>query len=218
LVTPNVAPKKMPAAMNITHLADALDCWKGWLITRALPELRDLRVLPMLTDAQAWTDDHHALYAKMMAVPASSILLRNVAFTHAARAEYFAQPELTASLGTDADLFVDPDTGIWRDRKWIKVANRDRSVRTSELASLLPAGSDRVVLVYRHGRERMPRFSEHLQAYAREAAGACVLGVRGGGVTAAFFSQSRQRLDRVRSALVREFFPCDDQRVTALLP
>jgi hypothetical protein len=205
-----------PHAMHIKHIADALDSWKGWLLSRALPELRELRVVPMLTDAVDWTAAHHRLYARMLGVPTTSILLRHVPFTHGERAAYFGKRQLIA-LGGDVDLFLDPDTGLWRDGKRVAPEDRCKFVKTGEIGRLLAPGANRTVIVYRQGRETMTDFSTHLQSHARFIGQCYALGVRGGSVTAALFSRSRHRLNRLRHLFVSEFEPCDEARVSAVL-
>lgn len=61
--------------MNLKHLGDALDFWKGGLIGRLEGVLNDGHILPMFTDApNAWTPDRLLLYAHLTGMDVSRIL------------------------------------------------------------------------------------------------------------------------------------------------
>jgi hypothetical protein len=202
--------------MNLGHLADALDSWKGWLIGSLRPLLRTLYVVPMLTDPNKWNARHFRLYAQVLRVPTSRIILRADLFTHDTRDNYFTHARLE-KLPQHLDLFLDPDTGIWGAPQRRPPDVRHRYVRTSELAHLLPNSSKRVIIVYRHGRETMDTLSQHVTSYATSVGNCFALAIRGGGVTAALFSRFRKRLNSFRRLLVSKFRPVQDERVSELL-
>ncbi|MGH6628181.1 MAG: hypothetical protein ACREB3_00445 [Burkholderiales bacterium] len=178
--------------MNLKHLGDALDHWKGSVI-ELIGEKR-LRVLPMLTDQDRWTSDHFNVYARLLRLKTQHILRRKVSFPGQTRSTYFSRLR-------EYDLFVDPDTGIASDKK-----RKKEHISPAEIASLLPRSSSRLLLIYqqRFQRKEMKETLKlvlsidslrELHRFAYDA----------GAVGMVFISRSRKRingvLSRVRSLL-----------------
>src|SRR5262249_1268988 len=120
-------------------------------------------------------------------------------------------------LDKETDLFIDPDTGIWGLNQVRPAAVRDRFVRTTELRELLPDGSNRLLLVYRQGREKKPTFRQHIPHYAHDIGKCWGLAFRGGGVTAAVFSKAQYRVNRIRHLLVATLGPVASHRVSVVI-
>lgn len=139
--------------MNLAHLGDALDFWKGGLFGILGKALNDMHVLPMFTDKNvhdAWTNGRIRAYASLLGVDEARILCSKISFPGAQRENYFQN----LRIGGDSDIFVDPDTGIEPDS-----GGDRRHIRQSEIEALLPSGSRRVLLVYQHS----PRKREWLK-------------------------------------------------------
>jgi hypothetical protein len=122
--------------MNLKHLGDALDHWKGSVMD--LVDDNNLRVLPMLTDQHRWTKNHFDVYAKLLRRKTNDILKKNVLFPCQTRSDYFTGlPEY--------DLFIDPDTGIASDKN-----RKKEHISAAEIASLLPRSSSRLLMIYQN--------------------------------------------------------------------
>jgi hypothetical protein len=123
--------------MNLAHLGDALDHWKGSLIE--LIGGRNVRAVPMFTDEEPWTEQLIEAYARLLRIRAEDVLKRDSCFSGKNRTSYFCD------LG-EHDLFLDPDTGIAPDDKKAKKGH----IRTLEIADLLSAAPSRMLLIYQH--------------------------------------------------------------------
>jgi hypothetical protein len=66
------------AAMKRVHLGDSIDFWKrgliGYLRTAAIIER--IQVVPMMTDARAWTSVELEAYATILGVSVTDLLAR----------------------------------------------------------------------------------------------------------------------------------------------
>ena len=123
--------------MNLQHLGDALDFWKGGVF-RSLDITDQLRVLPMLTDAQSWTPDQLALYATLLCLPGPGRILRcQVQFPENPRASYFEVP-----CGGGPCIFLDPDTGIG--------PGGGKHVTITDLDQVLSCNGVEMLVVYQH--------------------------------------------------------------------
>lgn len=128
--------------MNLTHLGDALDHWKGSLFA-CLEQgnaLHNFAVDAMATDADPWRPSDLKLYARLLHVEPGRILPHK-AMLEENRKAYFGE------IAHDGDLFLDPDTGI--NTSCLSPARR--YVKPEEVAHLLQSVSRRVVAVYQHG-------------------------------------------------------------------
>ncbi len=128
--------------MNVDHLGDALDHWKGSLLEFLQREsvLRQLAVDPMATDRERWNEAALALYARLLHIDRRRIISHEARL--AARDSYFAE------IVHDGDLFLDPDTGFATSR----VSPITKYVKPNEVAALLRSPGRRVVAVYQHIR------------------------------------------------------------------
>jgi len=130
--------------MNLKHLGDALDFWKGGIFRLLGNALNDVHVLPMFTDMNVhdtWTDDRIRAYAILLGVDQTRILRSKDQFPGAQRERYFHN----LGIRDDKDIFVDPDIGIEPNG-----GGDRRHIRMAEIEVLLPRGSSRVLLVYQH--------------------------------------------------------------------
>lgn len=126
--------------MNLKHLGDAFDHWKGSVMRRI--GSRSLRVLPMFTDKKEWTPRQLSTYAKLLHRKPGDILKQKETFSRKAGKRYFE------NLGIQ-DLFLDPDTGIGPEK-----SATVKHVKPSEVACLLSKVPKRVLLIYQHKWQR----------------------------------------------------------------
>jgi hypothetical protein len=195
--------------MNLTHLGDAFDFWKGGVIgaLAGLGHLQDVHVLPMITDwpiRERWQDGHFALYAALLGVARERVLRQDVEFTTETRADYF---RIDPHLG---DVFVDPDTGIEPTTR-----GGTEHMRRQEIAMLLPAEASRIVLVYQHAYRKDDYAAATLKQIAADDClrGCHAFAYKGGNVSMIFVSRDGARLATVRSA-VHSFFSAKSDRVS----
>ena len=202
--------------MNLKHLGDALDGWKNWAFRALLPEGFSLVVVPMFTDAQAWTEDHLALYKRMIGANVE-IVLAGRTFSNANRGEYF--DEAATQVERYKYIFVDPDNGPWTGTA---TRNRDRYVKADELVRLLPDGNenDTVVIVYRH--EDRSQDIQGLQSYISRLLhnrGVHAFGILCGVTSLLCISRRRNgRLADSRNRIVTHLAPIAECRVTEVVP
>jgi hypothetical protein len=116
-----------------------------------------------------------------------------------------------------SDLFHDPDTGICRPRRSLTNENGIKYIRVGEIKDLLAAADDRVIVVYRHAREKLPTLANHVKSYAVAIEDCYAIAVDGGAATAALFSYSRPRLQVIRTTLVQHFGPLAEDRVSSIM-
>jgi hypothetical protein len=186
--------------MNLEHLGDALDFWKGGLMVRLINELNDIHVLPMFTDATAnWTPQRLDLYAQLLGVQTPVILRSDVQFTAISRVTYFQD----IACG-DADLFADPDVGTQPNG-----GGDCRHIRFLEIAQLLPVGAKRVLLVYQHSFREENWTGIRLQDVIGNLPGCSAFAYWAGSVSMIFIARDRQRLTNMFQVL---------QAMTASLP
>ena len=198
--------------MNVTHLGDALDFWKGALIDMLSRHLRNVHVLPMFTDknvADDWTEGRLRTYARLLRVDRRRILRSRDRFPTPSRADDFKD----LPVAIVEDLFVDPDTGVAPESE-----GDGRHIRLSELAQLMPPGFKRIVLVYQHA-PRFHRDSNWVDARLKDIApsshfsGCRAFAYDAGSVAMIFVSRDRQRLARLHSTLTDL---ADPRRVTSM--
>lgn len=115
--------------MNLTHLGDALDHWKGSLFEslQGAGVLTDFAVDPVVSDLHDWTAQHFCLYARLLRVDLNQVLRQ--------------QKEKRLHTG---DLFIDPDTGVATGRR------SEKHVMPAEVRQLLDSNLKRIVAVYQH--------------------------------------------------------------------
>lgn len=176
--------------MNLSHLGDALDYWKGSVIEM----MRDgkLQVVPMFTDLAEWAQEDIETYARLLHVEPDDILKRGKddLFSNATRDNYFR------NLG-EHDLFLDPDTGIALSRK------AARYVVPSEIIGLLPESRSRVLLIYQHASRKANGVKEKLKSLRdTECLEGCVsFAYDCGAVSMVVISRSRKRTGKILAQL-----------------
>jgi hypothetical protein len=199
--------------MKIGFLGDFKDHWKGSVhhFLAKDKSIRKLKVLPMLTDPGRWTDDHYKAYARLLRVPAHSILRCGLRYHGSASIEsvsaYFRCARDWAP--PDSDLFIDPNVGIRKVPANKK--KRDKYVLVADLAHLLPPKSDRLVMVYDESRDNKNLKGDHIldlgRAISSRGLSWCAY-ESGGNLTMFFISRKANRRNRVRHHLGTLLGPC----------
>jgi len=133
--------------MNLNHLGDAFDFWKGGILEPLNCNLNNLHVLPMFTDENVpctWTEDHLQHYAQLLRIhDIERILKKEVPFNRTGRGDYFQD------VNGELDLFIDPDIGIEPQS-----GGDVKHIKLEELAMLLRKNPQRVLLVYQHSNPK----------------------------------------------------------------
>lgn len=133
--------------MHLDYLGDALDHWKGSIFADLQTNhLIRFAADPMPTDAPDWTPFHRQLYARLLHIQQSQIVL-HVHDLSQRRAEYFAE------IDHDGDLFLDPDNGIQTSRP----NDRAKYITPNEIHERLAKHSDHILAVYQHIRATRTR-------------------------------------------------------------
>jgi hypothetical protein len=141
--------------MNLRFIGDALDHWKG-SVFRALQQsnlLLDFQVDAMASDAEAWRENEHLLYAKLLRIHRHQIVPHKHTL-NGNRNLYFGEAPI------DGDLFLDPDTGFQTGR----VKDPIQYLTSAELFSLLGQNKKRIVIIdqHVHGKRTRDRVKEVL--------------------------------------------------------
>jgi len=203
--------------MHVKHLGDALDFWKGGFFKLLGNALNNFHVLPMFTDVNAsdvWMGNCMHAYVTLLGVHKERILRSADQFKKedAGRIEYFEE----INLDCDADLFVDPDTGIEPPG-----GGDHRHIRVKGINVLLPNDSKRVLLIYQHRTHEsdwvencLKKVSNHenLKAFAYDAGGAAMIFVA---------RRENQRLNAMRKYLhdnITHLFSEEVDRLTDIYP
>jgi hypothetical protein len=173
--------------MNLVHLGDALDHWKGSLIE--LIGGKNVHVVPMFTDDKPWTEQQIEAYARLLCIRPEDVLKRDGRFSGKTRTSYFCD------LG-EHDLFLDPDTGIAPDDKNAK----EEHIRTSEIAGLLSVAPSRMLLIYQHASRSKNGLKKKLNLLSKYLPGCGMFAYDSGSVSMVVIGRDR---DRVQQALVR---------------
>jgi hypothetical protein len=179
--------------MNLKHLGDALDHWKGSVIE--LIGDKKLRVVPMLTDQGQWKQEHFETYARLLHLKPEDVLKRDHLFSSQKRDDYFSD------LG-EHDLFLDPDKGIAPDKKAKK-----EHIKPSEIADLLKESRSRMLLIYQHSSRKKDGFREKLNLLRSTVSpkDRPMFAYDSGAVSMVVISQSQKRIkeasDRIHSCL-----------------
>jgi hypothetical protein len=194
--------------MNINHLGDAFDFWKGSFMRTLGNNLNNIKVLPMFTDVpDTWNEARLGLYAQLLGVNVQDILRPAVRFTMNTRGNYFQ------NLDDNSDLFVDPDTGIEPPG-----GGDYRHIRLSEIAQLLPNDTNRVVLIYQHSFHKHNWTDACLQRIIqyKELNGCYTFAYWAGSVSMVFIARDQQRLTNMYNALYRMTNSLPDNLTRAL--
>ena len=177
--------------MNLDHLGDALDYWKGSIINVIAG--RGLRVVPMLTDRTRWTEEHFEAYARLLHRNPDNVLRKSNEdiFSSETRHSYFC------NLGRH-DLFLDPDTGIATDKKAKK-----EHISLSDIVALLRDSRSRMLLIYQHASRDKDGLRKKLELL-RSTYGlkeCCMFAYDSGAVSMVVISQNRERTDKALARL-----------------
>ncbi len=129
--------------MNSEHLGDALDHWKGSLLSLLVDKrlIRQVLVEPMITDPQKWPSEDIETYKRLLKL--EIIFHDSSTFPSGKRKDYFN------AVPKDGDIFLDPDIGIAR-------GNPEKGhITVPDIINML--SEDRVVMVYQHSGQRAPK-------------------------------------------------------------
>jgi len=168
--------------MNLAHLGDALDHWKGSLIE--LIGGKDMRVVPMFTDDNPWAEQQIEVYARLLHLNPGDVLKKDLRFCASTRHDYFHD------LG-EHDLFLDPDTGVAPDDN----GATEKHVLASEIAGLVAVAPSRLLLIYQHAsrdKEGLPKKLKSL--HSTKGLNTCdIFAYDSGAVSVVVISQNRER-------------------------
>jgi len=189
--------------MKLAHLGDALDHWKGSII-KIIGD-RSLRVVPMLTDPDQWTQKYLETCARLLHRKPEDVLKKgkNDLFSNRTRDGYFCD------LGED-DLFLDADTGIALDEKAQK-----EHISLSEIAALLSESRSRILLIYQHASRDKdgPRRKLQLLRSTHGLSECSIFAYDSGGVSMVVISRNRKRTDRALARLKSLLGPVACKRI-----
>ena len=180
--------------MNIQHLGDAYDHWKGSVISILSSRKKigsNLVVVPMLTDFQLWKAKDLRTYRRLLNLrEESTICHEHETFTNhqIGRHNYFA------GIPNKCDLFLDPDTGISTGNHLT-----EKHITINEISNLLNDGGnrDRVLMVYQHStrsRDRFPKIGSMLRRVPYYP-------FKCGQVAMFFISLSKNRIKAIKNTL-----------------
>ena len=177
--------------MNLTHLGDALDHWKGSVIE--LIGGKRVLVVPMFTDLDHWTHEDIETYARLLHLNPYNILKKGEGdlFSANTRGSYFC------NLGK-GDMFLDPDTGIAPDK-----TAEEKHVCPSEIACLLAESKSRILLIYQHASRDKDGVREKLKLLRSTDSleGCHVFAYDSGAASMVVISRNRERIDKARACL-----------------
>ncbi len=198
--------------MNINHLGDAFDFWKGSFIRKLGNTLRNLKVLPMFTDTNEhfpWNNARLELYAELLGVNKQDILRQEVRFPNNTRGQYFQ------NLDNNSDLFVDPDIGIEPPS-----GSNYRHIRLTEIAQLLSKSTNRVVLIYQHSFHKDNYIDVCLKKVIKfpKLKDCHTLAYWAGSVSMVFITRDEKRRIDMYKVLYNMTYSLPDNRIHALPP
>ena len=179
--------------MNLKYLGDALDHWKGSLFEYLVNEgvLHEFAVDPMASDLLEWDETDYSLFARLLRIKESQIILHRVPLRD--RGRYFAE------ITHKGDLFLDPDTGIATNRG----GKEEQYIRPREVASLLGDVPSRLLAVYQHVRAQkvMVRVDTCIATVAMDIENFGWCSYESGTVAMLFLSRREDRTQVVAKAL-----------------
>jgi hypothetical protein len=187
--------------MNLKHLGDALDHWKGAVINAV--GVKTLRIVPMLTDSENWTQEDFSAYARLLRRKSRDLVKKKQLFSNQTRDGYFC------GLGNE-DLFLDPDTGIAPDRK-----RKQKHVSPFEIAGLLPKGSSRMLLIYQHASRKKNSVRDKLSLLrsAGDLRDCGLFAYDSGPVAMVVISRNRKRTKKAQARLKFWLGPAAKRRI-----
>lgn len=186
--------------MNTLYLGDALDFWKGALISHLLKNevLKDLAVDPMITDDK-WEPSAIVAYKSLLRIEQTNVAIFKLDMNN--RKHHFSQVDQH-----HGDLFLDPDTGIATSRPQRQLVGQ--YVFTEDLCSLLQAQKARVVAVYQHVRAQRTRdrVDTCIETVEGKCPAICWCSYESGTVAMLFFCLDKNRISGIKNQL-RQLVP-----------
>ena len=183
--------------MNLKHLGDALDHWKGSLFDYLREEkvLHDFAVDPMDSDQEQWKKTDFAIYRRLLRIDENQ-LIRHKSTLADDRNQYFSEIKLITG-----DLFLDPDTGILTSK--VNKKDEKKYIKPHEVASLLQ--DDRLLAVYQHVRGKVvsERVGKCLDAIKQKTSSFSCCSYESGMAAMLFLSHQPDRTTKVKEALTR---------------
>jgi len=178
--------------VNSQFLGDALDHWKGSIISLLLSKQLTQNIVaePMITDLQPWQREDIDTYGRLVSRELLCPICHGGSTFSGRREDYFNE------IPQYGDVFLDPDIGIALGK-----ATR-KHVKITEIKKLL-GQSNRVVMVYQHsGHED---FHQRLLTIKNKISGAipnvhCIV-YQCGQVAMFFISSSDSRIAEIKNAL-----------------
>jgi len=191
--------------VNLNFLGDALDHWKGSLF-KSLQDagvVCGLAVDPMASDRKKWTKKDFELFAHLLRVSPSQIILHT--------ADLEERPRYFAEIPHTGDLFLDPDTGVATGR----VKNPKQYIMPVEIKQLLDTANDRMVMVYQHIRAQpvTTRVKSVLDAMQRDIGPFRWCSYESGTVAMIFIARRRKRTDSVEKHFCKLLGQHSDKRI-----
>lgn len=190
--------------MNINHLGDAYDHWKGSII-KILNESRNIQNLavePMFTDKKTWGQVNVQTYARLLNLWPNDIQHTNLPTWKqwkGRRNLYFKE------IRYNGDLFIDPDTGIG--------TNGRKYIRVDEIGNLLD--KKRVLMIYQHFAhktfENQCRIIRNKIRQIRKQATYCVY--QCGQVAMIFISRNNGRIRAIEKVLKAHLCGTAERRI-----
>lgn len=179
--------------MNLNHLGDAIDHWKGSLFEylQAEDALHEFAVDPMATDSEKWNEDDFLLFVRLLRIKRRQIITHKACLK--ARAEYFAE------IRHGGDIFLDADTGIATSHS----SAMEKYVTPEELADLLRRYDGRTLAVYQHVRAQRTcaRVDQCVATVAKRLSGIKWCSYESPTVAMLFFSIDGTRTSQIATAL-----------------
>ena len=168
--------------MNRQFLGDALDWWKGGLLTwlRKDDYLRDVVVVPCFTDSKEWSKEDFALYSQLLGVDKSSI------HDEGGASEY-------------SDFFFDPDTGV----KTGRVKKEAQYLTPNRLLSVLRGNPNCVAAVYQHVSRQSThsRLNQVVEVLRQNDKKVCFCSLESSNVAMLFASRHCGRIESIHNGL-----------------
>lgn len=187
--------------MNLKHLGDAFDHWKGSVL-KLIPS-QNLQIVPMFTDRRKWSQRHRIAYANLLQRKQEDIWRPTKQFSNETRGHYFD------NMG-DSDLFLDPDTGIASGKR-----AKDSHLRVSEISSLLKKSKRRVLFIYQHSSRKKDWLTRKLETLrsTTDLKGSSMFAYDSGPVSMIIISMSKTRVGEARRRLRHSLGPISRSRI-----
>jgi hypothetical protein len=186
--------------MKLDYLGDSLDFFKGAVLSRLESEglVRNLKIVPMFSDAAAWTPNRIGVYASLLGKAPQDVQPEGEHALFPDNLDFYRM-RVKASCET-GDLFIDPDTGIEPE-----ALVDSKHLRRSDLDALVLAEASRLVIVYQHNARR--EMEQDVQSWRKslgKLSRGTIWGVfHGGHAALILLSRAPDRVTRALDALKR---------------